>query len=839
MAGRGTITIRILGDAEGFQRSLADVESKLGAFGGKLGKIGLAAGAAVGAAALGAGAALFAIGDKFDGAMDSLRVATGKTGTQLDALGANFKNVVKDVPADFDSAAQAVGLLNQRTGLTGPALEDLSKRMLEVTRLTGGDLETNIGNATRLFGDWGVATKDQAGTLDKLFRASQATGVGIDKLSEAAVTFGAPLRAMGFDLDTTVGLFAKFEKEGVNAELVMGAMRKGLANFAKAGEDAPKALARLMDEVKAAKSPTEGTALAMEVFGSKAGPDMAAAIREGRFELGDLLGTIKGGKDTIMSASADTEDFAEKWVKFKNRVMVALEPLATKVFGAVADAMETFGPVAEGVIAKVIAVLDRLAPVFKTFITGVSAFFSALRDGDVTSDGFVGFMETLGAAIHRVVPLVLDFASRLKDALLPAVTTLFGFLGDNAIPILGALAVAFVGLKIAGVVSGVMTMITAFRTAAAASSGLSAAMAAVGGPVVLIIAGIAALAAGAIYAYQHFEGFRNVVDGVARFLRDTVLPIILNFVDYIVEQFGHLKEWVALIWPQISEAISHVMNVIAGVIRTVVDIVMVLWRAWGDDLLAILKTAWDYIRQTVENAINIVRGVIEAVLAIINGDWGRAWDAIKGVLSAVWDQIKNIISTAFDIIKSLFGAALSVLGQVWQGVWDKVKGIVSGAWDGIKSLISGAIDTVVGFIGSMPGRIASAARGMWDGIKDAFRGAINFIINGWNGINFKIPGFKIGPIGYDGFTLGLPRISPLAQGGIVRARAGGTLALIGEAGRDEAVIPLPRRGGLGGGGGPPVQVYVGGSVISEGELIDAIHAGLLEKRRRGGDLGLA
>ncbi len=32
---------------------------------------------------------------------------------------------------------------------------------------------------------------------------------------------------------------------------------------------------------------------------------------------------------------------------------------------------------------------------------------------------------------------------------------------------------------------------------------------------------------------------------------------------------------------------------------------------------------------------------------------------------------------------------------------------------------------------------------------------------------------------------------PLADGGIVRARTGGTLATIGEAGRDEAVIPLP------------------------------------------------
>jgi hypothetical protein len=38
----------------------------------------------------------------------------------------------------------------------------------------------------------------------------------------------------------------------------------------------------------------------------------------------------------------------------------------------------------------------------------------------------------------------------------------------------------------------------------------------------------------------------------------------------------------------------------------------------------------------------------------------------------------------------------------------------------------------------------------------------------------------------------------LADGGIIKASPGGTLALIGEGGRDEAVIPLDRMGGMGG-----------------------------------------
>jgi hypothetical protein len=44
----------------------------------------------------------------------------------------------------------------------------------------------------------------------------------------------------------------------------------------------------------------------------------------------------------------------------------------------------------------------------------------------------------------------------------------------------------------------------------------------------------------------------------------------------------------------------------------------------------------------------------------------------------------------------------------------------------------------------------------------------------------------------------LKGIPGLANGGIIKASPGGTLALIGEGGRDEAVIPLDRMGSMGG-----------------------------------------
>jgi len=68
-----------------------------------------------------------------------------------------------------------------------------------------------------------------------------------------------------------------------------------------------------------------------------------------------------------------------------------------------------------------------------------------------------------------------------------------------------------------------------------------------------------------------------------------------------------------------------------------------------------------------------------------------------------------------------------------------------------------------------------------------------------------------------------PAVPHLAEGGVVTSP---TLALIGEAG-PEAVVPL----GAGGMGGN-VTVNVYGTVVTENQLIDAVHNGLLRKQRR-------
>lgn len=451
MAGSRRLQIEIIGDSKGLSRAFGETESKLGSLSKSIGKGGLLIAGALGTAALAGGAALVSIGTTFDTMSDTIRVGTGATGAELKRLEESAKRVGTSVPASFDDVGTAIADLNTRTGLVGPQLEGMAGQFLELSRITGTDLTTAIESGTRLFGDWSISAEDMPGTMDALFRASQETGVGFDALSQNMVKFGAPMRQLGFSFEETAGLLGKFEKEGVNSSLVMGSMRIALGKMAKAGEPAEETLTRVTDEIANAGSASEANALALELFGSKAGPDMAAAIREGRFELGDLLGVIEGGSETIMGAADDTADWQEQWQLLKNKGMVAFAPLAQKAFGALGDGMEKAGPhleafgewmsvklpvamaaTQEWIETKLIPAFEKIAPFLVEIWEKYKAYLAVVWPAIMTGIGLVAaWVEENWPQISATITTAMEAIKEIVTAVIDAAVAAWEMFGDN------------------------------------------------------------------------------------------------------------------------------------------------------------------------------------------------------------------------------------------------------------------------------------------------------------------------------------------------------------------------------------------------------------------------
>ena len=297
------------------------------------------------AAAIGAGMAL--AGREFNKGVDALRVGTGAIGPELDTL----TNQMKSLASNSSIARLGVGRVGEiladvstTTGATGKDLENLTTKFAQLERMGIG---ADIQNIARVFGDWGIATENQAATMEKLFLAAQNSGASIDTLASNVVEYGAAMRNLGFAFEETLALFASFEKNGVNLATVMSGLKAGIGKLAKAGEDVPATFRRIVKEIENTESASKATGLAIELFGQRAGPDLADAIQNGQFAVEDMITAIESGSDSINAAAEDTARLADQIAALKNRVVGFLGPFG-EMGAVVAAVLVAIGPLLLG-----------------------------------------------------------------------------------------------------------------------------------------------------------------------------------------------------------------------------------------------------------------------------------------------------------------------------------------------------------------------------------------------------------------------------------------------------------------------------------------------------------
>lgn len=178
------------------------------------------------------------------------------------------------------------------------------------------------------------------------------------------------------------------------------------------------------------------------------------------------------------------------------------------------------------------------------------------QDGVSAAVQFNDAMDRLKATLTGDL---LQAGASLAESLVPVlenivgvVSQLFGWLanldGSTQMLILTILGVVAAISPIAGIISKITAAINFLRPAFMALSG----------PVGIIVAAVGALAAAFIYAYNHSEKFRNIVDTAFEKIKNTITTVISN----IKEKFDSLRE-----------KVQSVIDFIKGIPQTVSDIV--------------------------------------------------------------------------------------------------------------------------------------------------------------------------------------------------------------------------------------------------------------------------
>lgn len=631
--------------------SLSQSVEKTSLFGGKLGDLAKTAGAAV------VGFASFTaikdivwdVGSAFDDMYDTIRVGTGASGEAFEGLQVSAQKVADSVPA-MDGGLEQIGAtladLNTRLGVTGEPLEQLTSQFIQLQNM---GIDADINDVSGAMQQFGVAAADMPTQMDELFQISQATGRSITDITASLSKSGPALQQFGFSLTESAGFLGLLDKAGLNSEQMMTNLTKALGNFAKEGKEPQEALwgtFKRLEELTAAGKDLEAVDLANSIFGAKGGAGFVEAVKQGQFNFDEFMSHVGASGDTIAGVAGETADFAESWQLFKQKAMLAIEPVASQIFGALAPALE------------------QVAPHLTT---------AAAKAGE------------FGAKLGEVV----GWVQANQEWLVPLAVTVGTFAG-----VIGGVALAQNAWNAA---------LGVYRTVVSIAQGQTVLFNAtlLANPIVLIVASLAALTAGLVYFFTQTETGRAVwaaftsalatgwewVKGVLSVGWEWLKQVFINDFQFKIALIKGAWEFFTtsakVAWDILSAGLSAVwgwlkLTVFDGFVNAAhwvnqqwISITTAIKFTW-DVLTNALKAAWDWVKASVFDAFNnTINGVKFVFGAAVDGI-KAAWEGWRVAINAAWvwvrDNVFHNLKVGLEHVKQSFKVAVDGIGKAWDRI---------------------------------------------------------------------------------------------------------------------------------------------------------------------------
>lgn len=316
-------------------------------------------------------------------------------------------------------------------------------------------------------------------------------------------------------------------------------------------------------------------------------------------------------------------------------------------------------------------------------------------------------------------------------------------------------------------------------------------------------------------AIRVFRGFAEIIIGI--FSGDLTLAIqgVKDMFSGTFAAIGNiLKGAVQIIWGIISGLVTGIVeffqwlyDVLVGhsIVPDLVNGIIYFFKL----LIVVPKWIWDHVLKPVYDFFvdlwaKKIRpelaqwwARIKAVWSVLAAIGGWVWDhvlkPVADFFSNLWsDHVKPGLADWWDGIKNVWSGLTKIAGWVWDNVlspiWDKfndvldkIRGLKDSFFNVGKSLFTNMIDGIK----AATGTIANLANAIWESLKGIIETYVLQPIR--NALNFTID--PPGPLGPWHFNFG-DVIPQLYTGGVVKGSRLGTLAIIGDRGHDEAVVPL-------------------------------------------------
>lgn len=493
-----------------------------------------------------------------------------------------------------------------------------------------------------------------------------------------------------------------------------------------------------------------------------------------------------------------------------------------------------FGKKAGSGLAVLMSQIDRFNSKYPELQKSANGFDSAVSANNATLQQHIkqaeAALEALGVRIGTaVLPYVTSFMGELSKGL--------SFLSSHT----GVFKVFAVGI---GAVTAAM-VVARLATIAWSESLLA-------NPIVLIVAAIAALAAGVYYAYTHFKGFRDAVQDVWHALQTAA-----SWFDRTVIHSKLLQSVIAMVSKEITKAWHAAWNEVGSVINWFEKGPLALikqeiasfskfWDAHSKDIEQIAKAVWKLIGTVIVGEAKIMFAIVKNALTDFEQVWRIVWGVIRDVIKLAWDLIANVVRAGTKIFLDIISLFLDLLHGRWSKLGPDLGHLLVDALNGIKTILYNFGKDALKLLYDAGMNII---KGLVNGIKAGF-GMVKNVVGDLGGVAkgafHSIMGiFSPSRVMYQSGTYvvaGLVNALRDGAGDIYHASRGMGQAVIrgvsptGDTSIGAMHIEAPNVGTSGGYGGGVVQyvvqLEVQGHVITDQDLRDLIQEELLKKGAR-------
>ncbi len=614
------------------------------------------------------------------------------------AMGISQKNLAEGaysvISATGDTAG-ALDIVQQSAKLATAGFTDTDSAVsVLTTSLNAYGLEAaaveHISDSLVTTQNLGVTTvAELASNMGRAIATASGYGVSLENLESAYISTTKSGISTAESTTYLSSMMAELGKDGSGVSTILkDETGKSFGELMASGKSLGDVLGVLMDSV-------DGNSEAfMNLWGSQeAGKAANAIVNQGLDTFNENLKTLETQAGTTETAyNQMTDTFEWKTQNLKTNI----ENLGVALF-------EAIYPVLEELVEKAMEFVKNM-------------------DVDAIAGEISGF-------VSNVVPLVSTLAEAIS------------FVGEHLnviVPVIGALMGFSIASKVLGVVTAVMSLFSGI-------SALAPVIAALTGPIGIVIAVVAGLVAGIITLWNTNEGFRNTVIGIWEGIKSAVSSAI----EAVKGFFADLMQKAGEIGASISSAYESVKDTLVSVWDTITSAVTGAW----DTIVSAISSAWETIQSVIEVGVLLIQEIISAAVEILMLPWNFIWENFGTVITDAWEGFKTTISEAMntisttisDIWNAIVGfitPILTTIGTTVSTVWSGIQSVtssvfsaVSGFLSSIWSSISSAISTAVNAIRTVVSSVWNAIRSVITSVMSSIRSTVSSV---WNGIRSTV-----------------------------------------------------------------------------------------------------